>query len=60
MHSIPIVNANDVVAPPPSQDVDLAGVCFSLLYELNDCLSMRVDTQQSKQALLELFYSVLN
>ena len=26
MHSIPIVNANDVVAPPPSQDVDLAGV----------------------------------
>ncbi|XP_065071424.1 delta-1-pyrroline-5-carboxylate synthase-like isoform X4 [Rhopilema esculentum] len=26
MHCIPIVNANDVVAPPPSQDVDLAGV----------------------------------
>ncbi|XP_065071423.1 delta-1-pyrroline-5-carboxylate synthase-like isoform X3 [Rhopilema esculentum] len=25
MHCIPIVNANDVVAPPPSQDVDLAG-----------------------------------
>ncbi|XP_065071421.1 delta-1-pyrroline-5-carboxylate synthase-like isoform X1 [Rhopilema esculentum] len=26
MHCIPIVNANDVVAPPPSQDVDLAGL----------------------------------
>lgn len=26
MHSIPIVNANDVVAPPPSQDLDLAGL----------------------------------
>ena len=26
MNSIPIVNANDVVAPPPSQDVDLMGV----------------------------------
>lgn len=26
MHCIPIVNANDVVAPPPSQDVDLSGV----------------------------------
>ena len=33
MHCIPIVNANDVVAPPPSQDIDLAGVCaqFHLL-----------------------------
>ena len=30
MHSIPIVNANDVVAPPPSQDLDLAGVCLPL------------------------------
>ena len=26
MNSIPIVNANDVVAPPPSPDLDLMGV----------------------------------
>lgn len=65
MHSIPIVNANDVVAPPPSQDVDLAGVCFSLLYELTGNqimtgLSMRLATLQVKKVLLGLIYSVLN
>jgi hypothetical protein len=44
MNCIPIINENDVVAPPPGMDQDLAGVRNSELNSTNVLLAIKQRT----------------